>query len=124
MDSSGPAEQAPVATFENGTRLGGYELGRRLGAGSMGAVYEAVRASNGKRVAIKVLAEALAANPVSRARFLGEAKLTSRVRHPNIVEVLDAGEDAGQAFLVMELLEGEDLARRLRSGALSVAEAI
>jgi serine/threonine protein kinase len=124
MDSSGPAEQAPVATSEPGTRLGGYDLGRRLGVGSMGAVYEGVRATDGKRVAIKVLSPELAANPISRERFLGEARLTARVQHPNIVRVIDTGQDAGQAYLVMELLEGEDLARRLRSGALSVAEAV
>jgi len=88
----------------------------------MGAVYQGVRTTDGKRVAIKVLSAALAANPVSRERFLREARLTARVRHPNIVAVIDAGEDEGQAYLVMELLEGEDLASRLRAGPLTVAD--
>ena len=90
----------------------------------MGAVYEGVQAETGKRFAIKVLSPALAAAPAAHARFLKEAQLTARVRHANIVEVTDVGEDAGKSYFVMELLEGEDLSQRLRrAGPLSAAEA-
>ncbi|MBC8132258.1 MAG: serine/threonine protein kinase, partial [Deltaproteobacteria bacterium] len=102
-----------------GLRLGKYEIVRLLGAGGMGAVYEAAHTEIGKRVAIKVLSPAIAAVPGARARFLREAQLTSRVRHPNIVDVTDMGSDMGQTYLVMEFLHGEDLAQRIgRTGPL------
>ena len=114
-----------TAVFQTGTRFGAYEIGARLGLGATGAVYEGVRITDGKRVAIKVLSAELAAKPTARARFLNEAKLAARLRHPNIVEIVDAGEEGDRAYLVMELLEGEDLAARLqRSGAMSIAEAV
>ncbi len=97
-----------------GTRLGKYEVVRLLGMGGMGAVYEAVHVDIGKRVAVKVLSPAIAAVSGARARFLREAQLTSRVRHPNIVDVTDMGSDGGQTYLVMELLRGEDLCQRVR----------
>jgi serine/threonine protein kinase len=106
-----------------GTRLGKYEVVRMLGAGGMGAVYEATHVEIGKHVAIKVLGPAVAAIPGARARFLREAQLTTRVRHPNIVDITDMGNENGQTYLVMELLRGEDLAHRLaRSGPLSPRE--
>ena len=112
-----------TAVLGAGTRLGEYEIERVLGVGSMGAVYEAVCTATSQRFAIKVLSPALAAMPTARARFLNEAKLTARVRHPHIVDVSDVGEDAGRSYFVMELLNGEDLSRRLqRSGRLSVVE--
>ena len=112
-----------TAVLGAGTRLGEYEIERLLGVGSMGAVYEAVCTATSQRFAIKVLSPALAAMPTARARFLNEAKLTARVRHPHIVDVSDVGEDAGRSYFVMELLNGEDLSRRLlRSGRLSVVE--
>lgn len=111
------------ARLPAGTRLGKYELIRLLGAGGMGAVYEAAHVEIGKHVAIKVLGPAVAAIPGARARFLREAQLTTRVRHPNIVDVTDMGNESGQTYLVMELLRGEDLARRLvRTGPLSTRE--
>ena len=105
-----------------GARLGKYEIGRRLGAGGMGAVYEAVHAEIGKRVAIKVLSLAVAAIPEARARFLREAQLTSKVRHPHAVDVTDMGTEGDQTFLVMELLDGEDLGARLeRTGRMEAS---
>ncbi|MFL5307567.1 MAG: protein kinase domain-containing protein, partial [Polyangia bacterium] len=114
-----------TVVFQTGTRFGAYEIGARLGVGATGAVYAGVRITDGKRVAIKVLSADLAGKPTARARFLNEAKLAARLKHPNIVEIVDAGEEGDRAYLVMELLEGEDLAARLqRSGAMSIAEAI
>jgi serine/threonine-protein kinase len=104
------AHEAPTATLAAGTCLGKYQVVRLIGEGGMGAVYEAVHLAIGKKVAIKVMSPALAENLDARARFLREAQLTSRVRHPHAVDVTDVGSEAGQTFLVMELLEGEDLA--------------
>ena len=103
-------EQAPTATLAAGTCLGKYQVVRLLGEGGMGTVYEGGHLAIGKKVAIKIMNPELAANPDARARFLREAQLTSRVRHPHAVDVTDIGSEAGQPFLVMELLEGEDLA--------------
>jgi serine/threonine protein kinase len=108
-----------------GARLGKYEIVRRIGAGGMGAVYEARHAEIGKRVAIKVLSPAVAAIPEARVRFLREAQLTSKVRHPHAVDVTDMGTEGDQTFLVMELLDGEDLAaRQERAGKMGVAELV
>ena len=103
-------EAAPSSTLAAGTCLGKYQVVRLIGEGGMGAVYEGVHLAIGKKVAIKIMSPDLAANPDARARFLREAQLTSRVRHPHAVDVTDIGSEAGQPFLVMELLEGEDLA--------------
>jgi serine/threonine-protein kinase len=103
-------EEAPSAGLAAGTRLGKYQVVRLIGEGGMGAVYEAVHLAIGKKVAIKVMSSALAEDLDMRARFLREAQLTSRVRHPHAVDVTDVGSEGGQTFLVMELLDGEDLA--------------
>jgi serine/threonine protein kinase len=84
-------EAETAATFPPGHRLGKYEIRRLIGAGGMGAVYEAHHTEIGKRVAIKVLAPELAAAPGARTRFLREAQLTSKINHPNIVAVTTWG---------------------------------
>lgn len=99
-----PAQDKP------GTVGGRYVLERQLGAGGMGRVYEARHVQLGKRFALKVISPELAKDPVSRGRFIEEARLASEITHPNIVSVVDYGEDAELgAFMVMELLEGETL---------------
>src|SRR5262252_5625324 len=105
-----PSGQAPSGPLEAGTCLGKYQVVRLIGEGGMGVVYEAVHLAIGKKVAIKIMSADLAADPDARARFVREAQLTSRVRHPHAVDVTDIGSEAGKTFLVMELLEGEDLA--------------
>jgi serine/threonine protein kinase len=123
-DPSSPAV-LEEAKLPPGTRLGKYEIIRLLGAGGMGAVYEARHTEMGKRVAIKTLAPALTEVPGARVRFLREAQLTSRVRHPHIVDVTDVGTDGFCTFLVMELLHGEDLSQRLaRTGPLAPRELV
>ena len=124
-DPASPSEKTGAGALSPGTRLGAYEIGRRIGVGSMGAVYEGARVADGKPVAIKLLAADLAEEPGARARFLNEAKLAARVPHPYVVAILDSGEASERVYLVMELLAGEDLARRLqRSGPMSVGEAV
>src|SRR5262245_27585086 len=103
-------ETTAGSTLAVGSYLGKYQVIRLLGEGGMGAVYEGVHVAIGKKVAIKIMRPDLAADPDARARFLREAQLTSRVRHPDAVDVTDVGVEAGQTFLVMALLDGEDLA--------------
>ena len=117
------ADENEVPTLAPGTILGKYNIVRLLGAGGMGAVYEATHTEIQKKVAIKVLSPLIAAVPGARARFLREAQLTSRVRHPHIVDVADMGSDGGNTYLVMEFLHGEDLAQRLeRLGPIGAEE--
>jgi serine/threonine-protein kinase len=117
-------EQEDVALAE-GTRLGQYTIVRLIAAGSMGMVYEAEHRAIGKRVALKVLSPRLAGAPNARVRFLHEAEVTARLQHPHIVDVTDRGDDGGHAYIVMELLRGEDLAQRLqRTGPIAAEEIV
>jgi serine/threonine-protein kinase len=89
----------------------------------MGAVYEGTHLDLKKRVAIKTLRPTLAALPGARARFLREGEAASRIQHRNVVDVTDVGTTDGVTYLVMELLEGQDLADRLtQAGSLSIPE--
>jgi serine/threonine-protein kinase len=96
-----------------GRRIGPYAVEALLGTGGMGAVYRA-RSSDGRAVALKVLAAPLAADPTAVARFVAEARAIARARHPSIVDVIDFGRsDEGLSYFVMELLAGRTLAARL-----------
>jgi len=108
--------------LQAGTMLGRYEIRRQLGRGGMGAVYEAIHTDLRKRVAVKVLSPALAANEEARQRFLREGEAASRIRHPHVVDVTDVGSVGAVSYLVMEFLEGEDLSNRLARGPLSTQE--
>lgn len=109
-----------------GATLGGlYRVERLIGEGGMGRVYEATHAHLGRAYALKVLGEGRADRPDAVKRFLREAKSANRIEHEHIVKVVnfDEHEEHG-VFLVMELLEGENLAERLERGPLPVDEAI
>src|ERR1051325_2730524 len=101
----------------------GYKVLRHLGRGGMGSVYLAEDAALGRKVAIKVVAEEIARDAEVRARFLREARLLATVEHPNVVRVYAFAATEERAYLVMEYVEGETLADRIRRGPLSVAEA-
>ncbi|MGC4122973.1 MAG: protein kinase [Myxococcales bacterium] len=96
------------------SKLGQYKIVRFLGEGGMGAVYEALHTELGKRVALKTLRSDVEALPTVKERFLREGQSAARLKHPHIVDVYDAGQVDGVAFLVMEYLEGEDLETLLR----------
>ena len=102
----------------SGTRLGPYEILAPIGAGGMGEVYRAKDTRLDRTVAIKVLPAHLAANAESRQRFEREARAVSSLNHPHICTLHDIGQQDGIDFLVMEYLEGETLAARLKKGPL------
>ncbi len=102
-----------------GAVLGNYRVVRQLGAGAMGSVYLAEHALMGRKAAVKTIHPELASDPENIARFLTEARSVNDIRHPNIVEVTDFGQNEDRYYLIMELLEGETLADRLdRVGVL------
>jgi serine/threonine protein kinase len=104
-----------------------FLLKRLLGAGGMGAVYEAEDMLLKRRVALKLMKAAVARNKGFVQRFIREGRAANSIEHPNIVRVLDLAveEDSGSLFIVQELLSGESLADRLsRDKRLSVAEAV
>ena len=106
-----------------GTTLAGkYQILRVLGVGGMGAVFEAENTWTERRVAIKLMLSELTRNKDVASRFLREARSASKIAHPNIVDVLDMGEDPadGSLFIVQEFLSGADLRHLLeRRTALS-----
>ncbi|AUX45121.1 protein kinase [Sorangium cellulosum] len=115
-------------TLEEGTLFAGrYRLGRVIGVGGMGAVYEAVHLETNRRRALKVMHPTLFESPDLRERFQREAKIAAEIESEFIVEVFDAGVDdkTRMPFLVMELLRGEDLDHRVeRLGRLPPTEAV
>ena len=107
-----------------GTRLGPYEILSALGAGGMGEVYRARDTKLDRAVAIKILPEAFAADTERIARFQREAKTLASLNHPNIAHIHGLEESDGVRALVMELVEGEDLAQRIERGAIPPDEAL
>src|SRR5215469_4838089 len=111
-------------TFTTGTKLGPYEIQSQLGAGGMGEVYRARDTRLDRSVAIKVLATHLSSNPDLKIRLEREARAISSLQHPHICVLHDIGRQDGIDYLVMEFLEGETLADRLRKGPLPIEQAI
>jgi serine/threonine-protein kinase len=101
-----------------GARLGHYAVGDLIGRGGMSVVYRAVDERLGRPVALKVINEALAADPEFRSRFVEEARAASAIDHVNIVPIYDVGEVGPTLFIAMRLVDGSDLARELRGGPL------
>lgn len=108
----------------SGTRLGPYEIESALGAGGMGEVYRARDTRLERTVAIKVLNAQLVGSTELRARFEREAKIVSQLQHPNICVLHDVGNEGPIDYLVMEFLQGESLAERLRKGPLASQEVL
>ncbi len=111
-------------TLTPNTRLGPYEILAPLGAGGMGEVYRARDTRLDRVVAIKVLPDHLASHPEQRQRFEREARAVSSLNHPHICTLHDIGHQDGLDYLVMELIEGESLADRLKKGPLPVEHAL
>ncbi len=92
---------------------GRYELESVVGSGGMALVYKARDRRRGEPVAVKLLADNLSADPELRHRFTREAELAERLSHPNVVKVLDSGEADGRAYIVLEYVDGPNLAEEL-----------
>jgi serine/threonine protein kinase len=107
-----------------GTSLSHFKITAKLGEGGMGEVYLAEDTKLGRGVAIKLLPEAVASDPDRLARFEREAKVLASLNHPHIAGIHQVENADGVFFLVMELVEGEDLKERIARGALPLDEAL
>ena len=115
-------DRAAAPRLAPGSRLGVFEIGDLIGAGGMGEVYRARDTRLDRLVAVKVLSADAAGDPRGRERFEREAHIISKLTHPHICTLHDVGSASVQGvapFLVMELLEGETLATRLRARAVA-----
>jgi serine/threonine protein kinase len=110
--------------FAPGTRLGVYEIVAQIGEGGMGVVYRARDTKLNRDVALKVLPDLFASDADRLARFTREAQTLASLNHPNIAHIHGLEESNGVRALVMELVEGEDLAQRLTRGAIPIDEAL
>ncbi|MCZ6600631.1 MAG: protein kinase [Acidobacteria bacterium] len=110
--------------LQPGQELGHYRLVEPIGRGGMGEVWKARDTSLDRDVAVKVLPDDVAADGDRLARFQREAKLLASLNHPHIATIHGLHEHEGVRFLAMELLGGEDLAQRLKRGALPVQQAL
>jgi len=120
--SAPPAEGAGPVLRPDRATLGRYRLERELGRGSMGTVYLGHDPQIGRAVAIKTMALSREFEghelAEARARFFREAEMAGRLRHPDIVAIFDASEEAGLAFIAMEYVTGHDLLRHTLTGRL------
>src|SRR5262245_33154979 len=107
-----------------GTRIGAYEIASSIGAGGMGEVYRAKDLRLKREVALKVLSPAVAGDRDRLARFQREAELLAALNHPNIAQIHGVEDAAGSLVLVMELVDGEDLAARIARGPIPLDEAL
>lgn len=111
----------PISTVdEMPAMVGRYRPFERLGGGTTSIVYAATEDGSPRVVALKMIAADLADERETRERFLREARVTANLRHPNIVSVLDVGEDNGRPFIVMERLRGVGLPVYLQSAAITL----
>jgi serine/threonine protein kinase/Tol biopolymer transport system component len=111
----------PVAS---GTHLGAYEIVRLLGSGGMGEVYRAKDTKLGRDVALKILPATFTSDPDRIARFRREAQVLASLNHPHIAQIYGLDEADGTQFLVLELVDGEGLDKRIARGRIPVDEAL
>jgi hypothetical protein len=123
--SAGATQPSPPSGHEPPRAVGGYRLLQQLGEGGMGTVWEAEDAATGRRVAVKLITAGAAAPPDHVERFRQEGRLASRLAHPHCVFVLAADEEAGQPYIVMELMPGTTLQDLVKErGPLPPEEAV
>ena len=111
-------------SLEIGSKIGTYEIRAKLGAGGMGEVYLARDTKLERDVALKILPVLLADDPGRQARFKREARMLAALNHPNIANIYGFEDDGDTRALVMELVEGEDLAERLERGPIPHEEVV
>src|SRR5215472_15719132 len=122
MRSSFLKSSSLAMAIKPGTRLDDYEVETLIGSGGMGEVYRARDTRLKRGVAIKVLPQFVSNDPDRLRRFEQEAQAAAALNHPNIVGVFQLGTYQGTPYMVLELLEGQNLRERLRAGALPVSE--
>jgi eukaryotic-like serine/threonine-protein kinase len=108
----------------SGTRIGGYEILSLLGAGGMGEVYRARDSVLNRDVALKILPDLVASDPDRLARFTREAQALAALNHPHIAQIYGLSGAPGRPILVMELVEGDELADRLSRAPIPMSEAL
>jgi serine/threonine protein kinase len=104
-----------ITPLPPGSTFAGYQVDAVLAQGGMGVVYLATQQRPGRRIALKLIAPALAADPAYRERFLREVDALASLEHPHVVPIHAAGEWEGQLYLAMRYLDGPDLAEVVRS---------
>src|SRR5262249_54379778 len=105
----------------SGSRFGPYIIFSPLGAGGFGEVYKARDTRLDRTVAIKIMRSA---NPELKTRFEREARAIAALTHPHICTLYDVGQQDGTDYLVMEYIEGETLAQRLKRGSINIDEVL
>src|SRR5579859_209687 len=116
-------QYGPLMEDQSHARFGNYDLIRPIDTGGMGEVYLAhQRSAFGRPVAIKIIRSDLVHDRTARARFLREAEVSAHLKHEHILPLFEFGEDQGRLFLVTPYIDGGTLARRLKSGSLSLFE--
>jgi len=107
-----------------GTRLGHYDVTALIGEGGMGQVWQATDTQLNRQVALKILPDAFAANPDRLARFQREAQVLASRNHPNIAAIYGIEQGDDTRALVLELVEGPNLADRIAKGPIPLDEAL
>src|SRR5215510_2509637 len=111
-------------SIESGTRIGPYEVTSPLGEGGMGVVFRARDTKLQRDVALKLLPDHFATDADRLSRFQREAQLLASLNHPNIAQIYGLEDASGTGCIVMELVEGETIAQRLKRGPLPLNEAL
>ena len=119
-----PRRRTARGQLPEGSRLGRYEIGKLIGSGGMGQIFQARDRHLERDVAIKVLSRNWARHPEALARFKREARAVASLSHPSILAIFDVGTDRGLTYLVTELLHGETLRDRIRRAPLDLPLAI
>src|SRR5436190_16462265 len=104
------------SSLPSGTRLGRYEIRSKIGEGGMGEVYLALDTELDRKVAIKILPEALASDQQRLQRFVQEAKAASALNHPHILTIHEIGTAGNSRFIATEFIDGETLRQRISAG--------
>src|SRR5215831_16920645 len=110
--------------FAAGAHFGPYEVLAPLGAGGMGEVYRAKDIKLGRDVALKILPASFTNDPERVARFRREAQVLASLNHPHIAQIYDLEEVEGTQFLVLELVDGESLDKRIARGRIPIDKAL
>ena len=99
--------------LESGSTFSGYRIQRPIGRGGMGVVYEATESALDRRVALKLIADEAARDPIFRERFGHESRIAARVEHPNVIPIYAVGEEDETPFIAMRYIAGQDLGRKI-----------